>query len=245
MKWLVAAQMAFCVFVLFVAVLFAATLRGSSTCHSASRTTTCSSSTQTFPESRSRQRRGRGSSIDCADPRVSSPRRSRDGRSYREADGAADVFVPGRPPETRPAYLLEISPRFFETLNIPFIGGRDFRPGDVAPTVDKQNLPAAGVAIVNQAFARVYFDGGNPVGRQVAVRPRNVVEVPVQIVGLVADSVYSQVREPMHPTMFFPSGARSNGTLSVRTAGDPLMFASTLRQIVAGTSLVRGSGSAG
>ena len=74
----------------------------------------------------------------------------------------------------------------------------------------------------------------SPVGKQVAVRPRNLVEVPVQIVGLVADAVYSDVREPMHPTMFVPAGARSNGTLSVRTSGDPLTFASTLRKIASG-----------
>jgi putative ABC transport system permease protein len=148
---------------------------------------------------------------------------------------SGQVFVAGRAPAPRPAYLLEISPRFFQTLTIPVLQGRTFQSGDVAPKVDEHNVATAGVGIVNQSFAQVYFDGQNPVGRRVTMRPRNLVEAPVEIVGLVADSIYSDVREPMHATMFLPAGARRDGTLSVRTAGDPMTFASTLQRVAAGT----------
>jgi putative ABC transport system permease protein len=236
MKSLVAAQMAFCVFVLFVAVLFAATLTrllrlplGFSHEHVLLIDAQLPGKPQpveTWTQIIDRLRQS---------PGVESATFS--GWTFLSGSRwSGQVFVPGRAPETRPAYLMEIAPRFFETLNIPLIAGRDFHSGDVAPKVDEQNVVTPGVAIVNQSFARVYFDGQNPVGRRVARRPRNLVEAPVEIVGLVADSIYSDVREPMHPSMFLPAGARSNGTLSVRTAGDPLMFASTLRQIVSGTA---------
>jgi ABC-type antimicrobial peptide transport system permease subunit len=51
----------------------------------------------------------------------------------------------------------------------------------------------------------------------------------MEIVGLVRDTVYASVRDPMRPTVFVPLGNRSNGALIVRTSGDPLALASTLR----------------
>ena len=55
----------------------------------------------------------------------------------------------------------------------------------------------------------------------------------MEIVGLVRDAAYFNVREPMRPTLYVPLGARNNGSLIVRTFGDPLMLASTLRQQIA------------
>jgi hypothetical protein len=115
-------------------------------------------------------------------------------------------------------------------MRIDMIQGRDFRRGDQAPQVDQQNQPVPGIGIVNEAFARVYFDGQNPVGRRVTLRPRNNVQTPMEIVGVVGDAVYANVREPMRPIVFVPLGNRGNGSLIVRTAGDPLAPASTLRQ---------------
>ena len=66
------------------------------------------------------------------------------------------------------------------------------------------------------------------------IRPRNLVQAPMQIVGVVADSVYANVREPMRPIVYVPAGARSNGTFSVRTAGDPAMLTPTIRRLVSG-----------
>jgi hypothetical protein len=143
------------------------------------------------------------------------------------------VFVNGRPADTRPAYLLDVSPGFFETMRIGLVDGRDFRPGDRAPTVDPQNQPIPGIGIVNETFARIYFDGQNAVGRRVTLRPGKNVQVPVEIVGLVRDTLYANVRDPVRPIVFVPIGARGNGSILVRTSGDPLALASTLRQAVA------------
>jgi putative ABC transport system permease protein len=140
------------------------------------------------------------------------------------------VLVPGRPPETRSPYFLEVFPRFFDTMRIRMIHGRDFQSGDRAPKIEEHDQPVAGVGIVNEAFARVYFDGQNPVGRRVTVRPRNNVPAPMEIVGLVGDAVYSSVREGMRPTVYVPLEARNNGTVIVRTEADPLAIAPALRQ---------------
>jgi hypothetical protein len=144
------------------------------------------------------------------------------------------VFVPGRPVETRPAYFLDVSPGFFETIHIPVNHGRDFRPGDIAPTVKEHDQVVPGVGIVNAAFARVYFDGQNPVGRTFMIRPNSLIQVPVEIVGVVGDTVYANVRDPIRPIVYVPTGARGSGTFSIRTAEDPVALAGNIRRLVAG-----------
>ncbi len=235
MKLLVAAQMAFCVFVLFVAVLFMATFARLSRLPLGfvhERLLLIDAEIPGKPQTPEMW----AQMVDRlrASPGVESAAFS--GWTFLSQNRwTGMVFVAGRPLETRPAYFLEISPGFFDTMQVGRIHGRDFRVGDVAAKVDEHNQPVPGVGIVNEAFERVYFDGQNAVGRRVAVRLGNVVQAPVDIVGVVADTVYDNVREPMHPIMYMPAGTRRNGTFGVRTAGDPLMFASTFRRVVSGT----------
>lgn len=112
-------------------------------------------------------------------------------------------------------------------MKIPLLDGRDFRPEDVSPTV----------AIVNREFARQFFAGADPVGRRFGRKgnPR------VQIVGLVPDALYQDVREPVTPAAYFPvqsvdeKGALQpigRATFVIRTAANPLTMASTLRREV-------------
>src|SRR6266542_3571067 len=77
----------------------------------------------------------------------------------------ANVRVAGHGLEARSPYFLAVSPAFFETMRIARLDGRDFRPGDVAPRLSAGGKPMSGVGIVNEAFARTYFDGRNPVGK--------------------------------------------------------------------------------
>ena len=59
------------------------------------------------------------------------------------------------------------------------------------------------------------------------------VDAPMDIVGLVRDSVYDNLREPMRPTVFVPHEAANHAALVVRTTtGDPLALGSTLRRRV-------------
>jgi ABC-type antimicrobial peptide transport system permease subunit len=83
---------------------------------------------------------------------------------------------------------------------------------------------------VNEAFARGYFRGENPVGRTVHLLKKKDVTVPMQIIGLVRNAVYDDLREPLRPTVYVPLQARGHGTVLVRTAVDPQSLASTLRQ---------------
>lgn len=149
----------------------------------------------------------------------------------------AQIVTSSRTNMDNSPYFLGVSPKYFDTMQIGLVDGRDFRLGDLAPE-RKGGQPVAGVGIVNEAFARTYFGGRNPVGQQVLVRqskrsPTDTeVDASMEIVGLVKDSVYYDLREPMRPTVYVPNAARSQAALVVRTAGDPSALAATLRQDV-------------
>ena len=144
------------------------------------------------------------------------------------------VYVAPRQVKEVSPYFLGISPAYFDTMRIGMVGGRDFRIDDTPPTLDREKRPVPGVGIVNETFARVYFGAQNPVGRQVIVRPEEM-DVPMEIVGVVRDAVYYDLREPMRPTVYVPIEAGNQRTLFVRTAGDPLLLAATLRGEVSRT----------
>ena len=83
------------------------------------------------------------------------------------------------------------------------------------------------VALVNQAFARKFLDGANPVGHTVRAT-RDAGSPVIEIVGLLSDAVYRSVREPILPTVYVPLSqssadevppfAPADVTLSVRAA---------------------------
>jgi predicted permease len=136
------------------------------------------------------------------------------------------VGVNGAPPGERLAYFLNVSPGWIETMKIPLIDGRDFRASDTYPSA----------AIVNEAFAKEYFHGENPVGKWFdRTGPGNRCEV----VGLVRDACYRNMREPITPTAYIPlrlessDEALGSATFLVRTAREnPLTLAPMLRQEV-------------
>jgi predicted lysophospholipase L1 biosynthesis ABC-type transport system permease subunit len=99
-----------------------------------------------------------------------------------------------------------------------------------------------GSAIVNETFAKAYFNGVNPVGKPFAVAFPGGMRKDFVIVGLVGDVTYRDIHEPILPQAYFPfhtidsNGTpvpRRRGTFIVRTSGsNPLALASILRQEV-------------
>jgi predicted permease len=82
-------------------------------------------------------------------------------------------------------WTLEVGPQFFDTLGVRLVDGRDFTERDAAG--------APPVAIVNETFARYYFGADNPIGRRIGFSVHNDPG-RMEIVGVVKDSHYSQVR---------------------------------------------------
>jgi predicted permease len=104
------------------------------------------------------------------------------------------VWVNGhRSDEDNTPYFLKVSPGWLDTMRIRFHDGRDFREGDAFPNV----------AIVNETFARRFFGGSNPIGRSFQVMQDNKRST-LQVVGYVADARYGNMREPIHATAYVP-----------------------------------------
>ncbi len=83
---------------------------------------------------------------------------------------------------------------YFRTLGVPVLAGREFTPADTGKSLK--------VAIVNEAFAKKFHLGGrDAVGKWMSTGGRND-ELDTQIVGLVQDSKYSEVKDEA-PALFF------------------------------------------
>jgi predicted permease len=134
------------------------------------------------------------------------------------------VTVNGVSPRDVESYFLTTSPTWREVMRIPLLDGRDFRASDRQP----------GTAIVNDAFARAYFGGKDPVGRSFDMVPFGDGHITFRVVGRVADTRYRDMREAMMPIAYLPfSGNYSRGTYIVRSAGrNPLALATDLRRAI-------------
>jgi macrolide transport system ATP-binding/permease protein len=127
-----------------------------------------------------------------------------DGKEARQQGGTDEVYV---------------TPGYFDTLQMPVLAGRVFTDAD-GPNAQR-------VAVVNQAFARKFYGGSNPVGRY--------INKDTVIVGEVTDVPISSNLHPVAPlmseqTMYIPAAQVNAGYLSlvhvwfqpdwvVRTAG--------------------------
>lgn len=118
---------------------------------------------------------------------------------------------PPMPASERLTYFNMLSGGWFQTYGMPMLAGRDFTSADTPG--------APPVAIVNEAFAKRFTGGRNPVGTRVR-QPHNVDR---QIVGYVRDAVYESLRDPVPPTLYIPYGQEtqlpSSTSVSVRAAG--------------------------
>jgi putative ABC transport system permease protein len=136
--------------------------------------------------------------------------------------------IDGRPIEVRErgVFVHIVTPGFLETYGTRLIGGRGLTENDRAGAPD--------VVLVNEAFARRFTSGANPVGHTVREPPRpNGTNPERLIVGYVGDAAYRNMRDPAPPTMYVPfaqyPAPHSVMSISVRAlAGSPRLLANAL-----------------
>jgi putative ABC transport system permease protein len=231
MQSMVAAQVAFCFLVLFIAGLFVATfqrLSAEPTGFSAERllvleTTSRPAQPQVSWDQVADHLRGMPGVERVA--QASSPLLK--GESWNDA-----ISVNGGPPSVDLAYFLNISPGWLETMKIPLLDGRDFQNSDVYPIG----------AIVNETFAKKFLNNAHPVGRFFEKASDDGKRERMQVVGLARDAFYQDIHAPILPVVYVPvRTVDANGglpqqdeeTFIVRTAAaNPLALASMLRQEV-------------
>jgi predicted permease len=118
-----------------------------------------------------------------------------------------------------------VGPDYFRVMRIPLLAGRDF--------TERDNGMAAPVAIVNQAFARRYFRGTDPLGH----RMRIALGAWATIVGVANNSKYSGPLENPRPYYYAPFqqyfGSGHNNNFFVRSSANPADAAKQLRRAIA------------
>jgi predicted permease len=117
---------------------------------------------------------------------------------HRPADG-----------EDMQAFMNALSPAYFKTMKIPFLEGRDFERMDF-----KEN---ANVAIVNRRFAEHFFKGTSAVGKHIGWGTGPKSKLTIEIVGVVADSLYEGPREGVRRQVFVPHFGSGSAVFYVRT----------------------------
>ena len=121
--------------------------------------------------------------------------------------------------------LNRVSPGYFASLGIPLVAGRDFTRADGFETPK--------VAIVNEAFLKKYNLTRDFIGRHVGARDGQN-KLDIEVVGIVKNAKYSQVKQEMLATYFTPYRQSEVGLLTyyVRTAMDPTLVMTNIRKTV-------------
>ena len=150
-----------------------------------------------------------------------------DGGARRAMTIEGYTAQPGESAEIQSSF---VAARYFETLRIPLSQGRAFQQQD--------NVNAPGVALVNEAFARRYWPGQQPLGKRIqmgAVRS-GVNDAPyLTVIGVTSDGKYATLGEEATPFIYLNLAQNSvlSPTLVVRTQGDPFNSLSAVRSEVA------------
>ena len=130
-----------------------------------------------------------------------------------------------RPGENVSPYMMAVAPDYFRTLGIPLLAGRDFRLEDAGDN--------GKVAVVNESFVKYFFGGGNAIGKRFGRGIGSGVQYDTEIVGVVADSKYTSLREEnqrhvYHPFLRYPQQI-GRMTFYVRREQPPDVLLSAIR----------------
>lgn len=146
------------------------------------------------------------------------------------SEAGSNVLVEGverKPGIDSDAQYNKVGPGYFRTLEIPLLAGREFT------LADRTGAPR--VAVVNEAFANKFGLGQRAVGKRIGAQ--GAEEPDLEIVGIVANAKYSEVKDEVPPQFFTPYRQDSTVgamTFYVRTAGDPRQILRSVPRVIAG-----------
>jgi putative ABC transport system permease protein len=140
------------------------------------------------------------------------------------------IAMPGEqtaPAERPVAMHVVVGPRYFDVVGTPVRRGREFTNQDTART--------ARVAVVNQAFAERFWNGGDPIGKQVRLIDADARGELWTVVGEASNVKPPGIQGPAHPQIYVPFDQAPQRAMSllVATRSDPAKVLNGLRKAVA------------
>jgi len=126
-------------------------------------------------------------------------------------------------------HVLATGPRFFSTMRIPLLAGRDFSDQDVEG--------GAPVAIVNEAWAKIHLPNVNPVGQYVVSYGLRMDPQQMRIIGLTKNARYDNITGDFPAIVYLPASRKLDVNVDevefmLHTGVDPLSLSSAVRKIV-------------
>jgi predicted permease len=126
--------------------------------------------------------------------------------------------------ENMQAFMNSPSPGYFQTMGIPVLEGREFDARDVRKD--------SKVAIVNQSFAKHYFGERTPIGRHLGWGGGPDSKLDIEIIGMVADSLYEGPREGVRRQVFVPNYGNGSVAFYVRMTSGSQSAHTSVRDVV-------------
>lgn len=149
------------------------------------------------------------------------------------ADGLEISGYVSQPGEQVVVQENRVGPRYFSTVGMTIVAGRDFEPQEIGSAGRPSSADGgsttgfSGIAIVNEAMAHKYFKGRNPIGQRFGYDKPDI-----EIVGVVRDARVNSVREAAVPMAFYPLDSTPSyvGTMHVRASGDAASTGEAVRK---------------
>jgi macrolide transport system ATP-binding/permease protein len=126
--------------------------------------------------------------------------------------------------------IMQTGPRFFSTMQIPMLAGREIE--------ERDRTAAVAPGVISGSFARAYFPNQDPIGRRLTIGGGMAMEV--EIIGVSGAAHYGPVKSASPPVLYvsyaqIPPSALASMTFALRTDGDPMNSVAAVRQIVQST----------
>jgi len=138
----------------------------------------------------------------------------------RKTDDAYPEGYAPRPHESLEVLHAEVAPRYFETLGVPILEGRDFAP------YDDRKAPL--VAIVDQTAAKRFWPGQDPLGKRL-----HIGNGVATVVGVVKNTKHQFMNERPAPMVYMSYFQRGFETIvQVRTQGNPNDIAPAVERVI-------------
>ena len=121
-----------------------------------------------------------------------------------------------------------VGPQYFSTVGIPLLLGRDLGQQD--------NATSPHVCVINEALAKLFFNGRNPIGRHITEKFGGKMNV-MEIVGVAKNARDHRLRGDIPPRFYVPGDQGMDGPnewaiFEIRTAGDPEQMTSSVRKTI-------------
>jgi len=138
------------------------------------------------------------------------------------------IFVSGAAAlsENEEIQVSVVAPKYFETMGVPLVAGRDFGPQDGEHSLK--------VTVVSESMAQHYFPNENPLGRRFSLTKQEASEER-EIIGVVKDAKFDNLRTENARIVYLShqqDWTRPSSTFALRTTGDPAALMTPVRHTI-------------